>query len=66
MDVGQMAGEPSRDHGMNSRSNLFSDTDPMNFRRPSTDKDMDLTPMSHSWTYRALDHDRSGAASLSK
>ncbi|KAG0236832.1 golgi transport protein Sly1 [Mortierella sp. GBAus27b] len=50
-----------RDHVMNSRNNLFSDTNSMNFQRPVLvilDRNMDLVPMiSHSWTYQALVHD---------
>ncbi|KAI7826074.1 Sec1-like protein [Gamsiella multidivaricata] len=50
-----------RDHVMNSRNNLFSDTNTMNFQRPVLvilDRNMDLVPiLSHSWTYQALVHD---------
>ncbi|KAI8883816.1 Sec1-like protein [Backusella circina FSU 941] len=48
-----------RDHVMNSRTNLFSESN--NLQRPVLillDRSMDLTPMlSHSWTYEALIHD---------
>ncbi|KAG0312211.1 Vesicle trafficking between the ER and Golgi [Dissophora globulifera] len=50
-----------RDHVMNSRNNLFSDSNTMNFQRPVLvilDRNMDLVPiLSHSWTYQALVHD---------
>ncbi|KAG0053761.1 Vesicle trafficking between the ER and Golgi [Gryganskiella cystojenkinii] len=50
-----------RDHVMNSRNNLFSDANSMNFQRPVLvilDRNMDLVPiLSHSWTYQALVHD---------
>ncbi|KAI7897405.1 Sec1-like protein [Mucor mucedo] len=50
-----------RDHVMNSRTNLFSDSTSSNLQRPVLillDRSMDLTPMlSHSWTYEALIHD---------
>ncbi|KAG0227413.1 Vesicle trafficking between the ER and Golgi [Actinomortierella wolfii] len=50
-----------RDHVMNSRQNLFSETSSMNYQRPVLiilDRNMDLVPMiSHSWTYQALVHD---------
>ncbi|KAI9260722.1 Sec1-like protein [Phascolomyces articulosus] len=49
-----------RDHLMNSRTNLFSDST-SNLQRPVLillDRNMDLTPMlSHSWTYQSLIHD---------
>ncbi|KAF9211727.1 Vesicle trafficking between the ER and Golgi [Podila verticillata] len=50
-----------RDHVMNSRNNLFSDSNTMNYQRPVLvilDRNMDLVPvLSHSWTYQALVHD---------
>ena len=50
-----------RDHVMNSRNNLFSDANSMNYQRPVLvilDRNMDLVPiLSHSWTYQALVHD---------
>ncbi|KAF9918517.1 Vesicle trafficking between the ER and Golgi [Lobosporangium transversale] len=50
-----------RDHVMNSRNNLFSDSNTMNFQRPVLvilDRNMDLVPiLSHSWTYQALVHE---------
>jgi hypothetical protein len=50
-----------RDHVMNSRTNLFSESNSSNLQRPVLillDRSMDLTPMlSHSWTYEALIHD---------
>ncbi|KAF9360141.1 Vesicle trafficking between the ER and Golgi [Mortierella sp. AD094] len=50
-----------RDHVMNSRNNLFSDSNTVNFQRPVLvilDRNMDLVPiLSHSWTYQALVHD---------
>ncbi|KAF9580415.1 Vesicle trafficking between the ER and Golgi [Lunasporangiospora selenospora] len=50
-----------RDHVMNSRNNLFSDSNTMNFQRPVLvilDRNLDLVPiLSHSWTYQALVHD---------
>ncbi|KAI8141134.1 Sec1-like protein [Fennellomyces sp. T-0311] len=49
-----------RDHVMNSRTNLFSESS-SNLQRPVLillDRNMDLTPMlSHSWTYQSLIHD---------
>ncbi|KAJ8663937.1 hypothetical protein O0I10_000212 [Lichtheimia ornata] len=49
-----------RDHVMNSRANLFSNSS-SNLQRPVLillDRNMDLTPMlSHSWTYQSLIHD---------
>ncbi|KAG0167488.1 Vesicle trafficking between the ER and Golgi [Apophysomyces sp. BC1015] len=52
-----------RDHVMNSRNNLFSESTSSSsaLQRPVLillDRSMDLTPMlSHSWTYQALIHD---------
>lgn len=51
-----------RDHILNSRNNLFSDTSAsLNFQRPVLiilDRNIDLIPtLSHSWTYQALIHD---------
>ncbi|KAI8388355.1 Sec1-like protein [Radiomyces spectabilis] len=52
-----------RDHLMNSRTNLFSESahNSSNLQRPVLiilDRSMDLTPMlSHSWTYQALVQD---------
>ncbi|KAF7725763.1 Vesicle trafficking between the ER and Golgi [Apophysomyces ossiformis] len=51
-----------RDHLMNSRNNLFSESSTSStLQRPVLillDRSMDLTPMlSHSWTYQALIHD---------
>ncbi|CAG8455710.1 11084_t:CDS:2 [Diversispora eburnea] len=51
-----------RDHILNSRNNLFTDTSAtLNFQRPVLiilDRNIDLVPMlSHSWTYQALIHD---------
>ncbi|KAI9494686.1 Sec1-like protein [Zychaea mexicana] len=49
-----------RDHLMNSRTNLFSESS-SSLQRPVLillDRNMDLTPMlSHSWTYQSLIHD---------
>ncbi|CAG8780314.1 6488_t:CDS:2, partial [Gigaspora rosea] len=51
-----------RDHILNSRNNLFSESSAsLNFQRPVLlilDRNIDLVPMlSHSWTYQALIHD---------
>ncbi|CAI2183397.1 2989_t:CDS:2 [Funneliformis geosporum] len=51
-----------RDHALNSRNNLFSESSTsLNFQRPVLiilDRNIDLVPMlSHSWTYQALIHD---------
>jgi len=51
-----------RDHALNSRNNLFSESSmSLNFQRPVLiilDRNIDLVPMlSHSWTYQALIHD---------
>ncbi|KAH8556036.1 Sec1-like protein [Umbelopsis sp. PMI_123] len=50
-----------RDHVMNSRNNLFADSNSASVQRPVLillDRSLDLVPMlSHSWTYQALIHD---------
>ncbi|KAG2179061.1 hypothetical protein INT43_001911 [Umbelopsis isabellina] len=50
-----------RDHVMNSRNNLFSESNSASVQRPVLillDRSLDLVPMlSHSWTYQALIHD---------
>ncbi|OAQ61645.1 golgi transport protein Sly1 [Pochonia chlamydosporia 170] len=54
-----------RDHILNSKDNLFSNTRPAVSGTPSSrpvlillDRNIDLTPMlSHSWTYQSLVHD---------